>query len=368
MTPRRIAAAVLLIAVCCLSSQCGSDEGGPTQTSKIPTGTTVDTIPPAAISDLVARTPTVSAVYLIWTAPGDDGDEGTAASYDVRYHDTAITEQNWDAATQFDGEPPPKPAKQLEMVRVSGLAPLTPYFFAVKTTDDEGNESGLSNSDSMMTSQESAPPAPVTDLEAVAIDEHTALLTWTAPGDDGYNGTASQYEIRRSTTPITASTWPSATAIPLPPSPKPSGEPESLLVSGLSPMVSYHFAMKAADEVPNWSNLSNVAYAMGYSVKLVVSSNTVQVGDDLTIRFRAPGGQLVAILLNQYGIQNCDPSHPWVRDAIEPGRTYAEGLYEIIYDFKTPIGDYLPPNTYYVVLCWDFDYQTSTTVHFVENY
>jgi hypothetical protein len=192
MIPRRIAAVVMIIAVGCLSSQCGSEEG-PTRSTIIPSGTTVDTIPPATIADLVAKTPTVSTVFLVWTAPGDDGDEGTADSYDIRYHDAVITDQNWDVTTQFDGEPHPRPARQLETVRVSGLDPITTYFFAVKTTDDEGNVSGLSNSDSLTTLQESAPPVKVTDLDAVAIDDDTHLLTWTAPGDDGYTGTASQY-------------------------------------------------------------------------------------------------------------------------------------------------------------------------------
>jgi hypothetical protein len=132
-------------------------------------------------------------------------------------------------------------------------------------------------------------------------------------------------------------------------------------------MTSHYFAMKAADEVPNWSDISNVAYAMGYSVNLEVSSQTVQAGDYLTVRFRAPGGELVAINLWRYGVMGCDPTHRWVVDAIEPGKKYAEGLYEILYDFKTSQGDYLPRDTYYVVLCWQFDPISTRAVYFVDN-
>jgi hypothetical protein len=40
--------------------------------------------PPAAITDLAASNPTEDSVTLTWTAPGDSGMTGTAASYDIR--------------------------------------------------------------------------------------------------------------------------------------------------------------------------------------------------------------------------------------------------------------------------------------------
>ena len=64
-------------------------------------------IPPAAITDLAASSPTEDSVTLTWTAPGDSGNTGTAASYDIRYSTAAITEANWAAATQVTGEPAP---------------------------------------------------------------------------------------------------------------------------------------------------------------------------------------------------------------------------------------------------------------------
>jgi hypothetical protein len=44
-----------------------------------------DAIPPAAVTDLTADTPTSYSATLHWTATGDDGATGTAAAYDVRY-------------------------------------------------------------------------------------------------------------------------------------------------------------------------------------------------------------------------------------------------------------------------------------------
>jgi hypothetical protein len=82
-------------------------------------------------------------------------------------------------------------------------------------------------------------------------------LTWTAPGDDWKTGTASKYDIRYSTDPITEGTWDQATQCDGEPIPQPAGSGESFTVTGLGHGAHY-FAVKTADEVPNWSGLSNV--------------------------------------------------------------------------------------------------------------
>ena len=48
------------------------------------------------------------ALTLTWTATGDDGSNGAASSYDVRYSTSAINNGNWNAATQATGEPSPQ--------------------------------------------------------------------------------------------------------------------------------------------------------------------------------------------------------------------------------------------------------------------
>jgi hypothetical protein len=83
-------------------------------------------------------------------------------------------------------------------------------------------------------------------------------LTWTTPGDDSLVGTASQFDIRYSTSPITAASFGSATAVSAVPAPGAPGTLQSLTVSGLTPSTTYWFAMKTADDVPNWSGMSNV--------------------------------------------------------------------------------------------------------------
>jgi hypothetical protein len=83
-------------------------------------------------------------------------------------------------------------------------------------------------------------------------------LTWTAPGDDGTAGQATQYDIRYSLAPINDASWGSATQIVGEPNPQAAGATETFVVTDLVPSTEYYFAIKAADEIPNWSGLSNV--------------------------------------------------------------------------------------------------------------
>ena len=112
-----------------------------------------DTTPPAAVTDLAASDPTSSSITLTWTAPGDDGSTGTAASYDIRYSTATITDANWGSATQCAGEPAPQPAGSSESFTVTGLNANTMYYFALKTSDEVPNESPLSNVASNTTSE-----------------------------------------------------------------------------------------------------------------------------------------------------------------------------------------------------------------------
>jgi hypothetical protein len=113
---------------------------------------TADITPPGAITDLSASTGAASGtVDLTWTAPGDDGDTGTASSYLVRYSGAAITEANWASATPVTtGVPAPASAGTSQSMTVTGLTPGQTYYFAVKAQDEAGNTSAISNSPSAM--------------------------------------------------------------------------------------------------------------------------------------------------------------------------------------------------------------------------
>jgi len=107
--------------------------------------TVVDTTPPANVTNLAVSAATTHSLTLTWTAPGDDGNNGTAAEYDIRYATSNIDNETWEFAINATGEPAPGPAGSNETFVVGGLTPATTYYFALKTIDNAGNPSDLSN-------------------------------------------------------------------------------------------------------------------------------------------------------------------------------------------------------------------------------
>lgn len=88
----------------------------------------------------------VSSFTLVWTAPGDDSLTGTASAYDLRYStDSALLVNSFEAADSVHGLPSPEPAGSQESFTVNNLLDGSVYFFAIKTVDDAGNVSGISN-------------------------------------------------------------------------------------------------------------------------------------------------------------------------------------------------------------------------------
>jgi len=218
-----------------------------------------DTKPPAEITDLATTDPKAHSLVLTWTAPGDDGNEWQAELYDIRYSTSEINDGNWDDARKCTGEPIPKPAGEPEVFTVTGLSPETTYYFAMKTTDELYNWSGLSNVAPGTTLADEAPPAAVIDFAIFTVTDGSAILKWTAPGDDGDIGTAGEYDIRYSTSMITRANWDIATHCTEEPKPQPAGSEETFTVKHLSPLTTYYFALKTSDKAGKISDLSNVA-------------------------------------------------------------------------------------------------------------
>ncbi|MFQ5874893.1 MAG: Ig-like domain-containing protein, partial [Dehalococcoidia bacterium] len=102
-------------------------------------------------------------------------------------------------------------------------------------------------------------PAQVTDLEVIVVNSDYVVLQWSAPGDDGGEGQADAYDVRYSTTgPLSKVNFDNATPVPVSvPSPIGAGGTERLNVTGLTPDTNHWFALRTADEVPNWSPVSN---------------------------------------------------------------------------------------------------------------
>jgi hypothetical protein len=97
-----------------------------------------------ASTDLLAND-TSGTINIAWTAPGDDGTIGRADHYVMKYSTSPISESNWNLATTFANPPLPAPAGNEQFCEISGLYSGRQYYLAIKTYDDVGNVSQLSN-------------------------------------------------------------------------------------------------------------------------------------------------------------------------------------------------------------------------------
>jgi hypothetical protein len=104
-----------------------------------------DAIPPGTVTNLTVLIAGRNSVSLGWKAPGDDGGTGTAQSFEVRYSTAPIDACNFGAATQAPNAPTPGPAGTEHCMVVDGLNVCETYYFALRTSDESGNVSLLSN-------------------------------------------------------------------------------------------------------------------------------------------------------------------------------------------------------------------------------
>ena len=104
-----------------------------------------DTTRPAAVTDLSIDSVQGSAIYFSWTATGDDGDQGQASFYDLRFAFDPATLQSWGGARQVQGEPVPGPKGTHEQMLLTISDSDSTYYFGVKVSDESRNTSPLSN-------------------------------------------------------------------------------------------------------------------------------------------------------------------------------------------------------------------------------
>ncbi len=102
-------------------------------------------VPPGSVTDLTLTGVTPRTASLRWTAPATEGGAGLVFEYDLRIAAVPVTDSTWQDATQVANEPPPLPPGMVQTMTVDDLVPDSTYHFALKSRNDDGAWSSLSN-------------------------------------------------------------------------------------------------------------------------------------------------------------------------------------------------------------------------------
>jgi len=117
---------------------------GPAQYARVLLLPGNDSVAPAPISNLAVINTQPFSAKISFSSTGDDGAQGQAASYQIRYANEPIqTEADWQAATIYNNNFVPKVAGQTEQVRILGLPANSNNYIAVRAVDHAGNLSPL---------------------------------------------------------------------------------------------------------------------------------------------------------------------------------------------------------------------------------
>jgi hypothetical protein len=108
-----------------------------------------DKTPPDPITDLRVERIDSATLRLTWTAPADKRDDGaengSAASYDIRYREYPSFSGNWYMYPMVNGEPAPEAPGTEQGMIIKGFPDTVTYYFAIKSDDRVGNVSIISN-------------------------------------------------------------------------------------------------------------------------------------------------------------------------------------------------------------------------------
>lgn len=139
-----------------------------------------DSTPPIA-TVLRIDVVTDSSLAFSWRAPGDNGTNGLAGRYDLRYATSPFDADSWSDATPATELPTPSPPGSLERYTLTGLESATTYYVAIRTDDDDGNWSE---------------PSVVTNITVPATLDHPVLWVGDMLPGAGTTATGFIYRVR----------------------------------------------------------------------------------------------------------------------------------------------------------------------------
>jgi len=218
-----------------------------------------DDVAPGSVQDLQAQTgSTEGKIDLTWTSPGDNGTSQwiITGAYHIQYSSFVVDFSTSDA--QISQNICKKDIGTSEALTLTGLTAGTTYFIRLWTRDEVPNFSPISIGATTWAQWDITEPATVTDLSVPLTCGTSVYLSWTAPGDDGWEKPLSSGTFRICYAQDTGNlTLPNA-QFSISTSCAGVGEYQLFPVTELSEDTTYFFSLWSADEMPNWSGGSNV--------------------------------------------------------------------------------------------------------------
>jgi hypothetical protein len=191
--------------------------------------------------------------------------------------------------------------------------------------DDAGNLSAVSNSDSA--ALPGLAPAAIGDLRVLAVTETTAVLAWTATGDDGLVGRPFGYDISGSTSPLDAANVDAAPLQLHRPATKDAGEGETTFVARLVPGRRWRFAVRGVDRAQTVGEISNIAEvvtpvggALTGHAGMAVAARPQPASGAVTVDWQGDDSGTVSQFLVVYDISGRERRR--IALGIEPGGSY----------------------------------------------
>jgi hypothetical protein len=106
-------------------------------------------------------------IEMFWTAPGDDADSGRADHYVIKYSTSEINDSNWDEASTVADPPSPLDAGSEQNYVLTNLIIDQLYYVAIKSYDEAGNLSPISNVINKYSSGIAVPLPMATEIDSV---------------------------------------------------------------------------------------------------------------------------------------------------------------------------------------------------------
>lgn len=212
---------------------------------------------PTTVTDLAVQAGSDTDLTLSWTTPGVPDDNRPLTAYDLRGTALGTEDQPWDS---WDTFPTPDPAApgQSEQAVLTDLTTGETWVFRLRSrSDTDWSPLSAAVVATVAEQWDQTAPAPIADLELYERRHTEFVARWSITGDDLQYGEASGYEMRFHTEPLDTENWSEATVAP-------DAAFDATLdrwfshVTGLDAEDTIHLAVRAVDDVGNWSDVSNL--------------------------------------------------------------------------------------------------------------